>query len=75
MISLTHASQGPVSYRNQHIDLLCKSMDWFLYDRNLRSERANAVRNIEFISDPTWDFRIRSKAKKVLQKGHSYRIS
>ena len=24
------------SYRNQSIDLLCKSMDWFLYDRDLR---------------------------------------
>ena len=22
----------PLSYRNQSIDLLCKSMDWFLYD-------------------------------------------
>ena len=30
-----------VSYKNQSIDLLCKSMDWFLYDRDLRHERVN----------------------------------
>ena len=29
----------PLSYRNQSIDLLCKSMDWFLYDNSLRHER------------------------------------
>ena len=27
-----------LSYRNQSIDLLCKSMEWFLYDRDLRYE-------------------------------------
>ena len=27
--------------RNQSIDLLCKSMDWFLYDRSLRHERVH----------------------------------
>ena len=30
-----------LSYRNQSTDLLSKSMDWFLYDRNLRHERVN----------------------------------
>ena len=29
----------PISYRNQSTDLLCKSMDWFLYDIGLRRER------------------------------------
>ena len=29
----------PLSYRNQSIDLLRKSMDWFLYDNGLRHER------------------------------------
>ena len=24
-------------------DLLCKSMDWFLYDRDLRHERVNGL--------------------------------
>ena len=28
-----------ISYRNQSIDLLCKSLDWFQYDRYLRHER------------------------------------
>ena len=37
-----------LSCRNQSIDLLCKSMDWFLYDRNLRHERVkyDSVRHI-----------------------------
>ena len=26
-------------YRNRSIDLLCKSMDWFLYDKDRRHER------------------------------------
>ena len=26
----------PLSYRNQSIDLLCKSVDWFLYNKDLR---------------------------------------
>ena len=30
-------------YRNQWIDLLSKSMDWFLYDRDLRHERVKAL--------------------------------
>ena len=31
----------PLSYRNQSIDLLRKSMDWFLYDDGIRHERVN----------------------------------
>ena len=38
---LTLSWRRPLSYRNQYIDLLCKSMDWFLYDRDLRHERVN----------------------------------
>ena len=26
-------------YRNQSTDLLCKSMNWFLYDKNHRHEK------------------------------------
>ena len=29
----------PLSYRNQSINLLCKLMDWFLYDNGLRHEK------------------------------------
>ena len=28
-----------MSYRNQSIDLVSKSMDWFLYDRDVRHKR------------------------------------
>ena len=37
--SLTPSWWRPFSYRNRSIDLLCKSMDWFLYDNGLRHER------------------------------------
>ena len=30
-------------YRNQYIDLQNKSMNWFLYDQNLRQEGINAL--------------------------------
>ena len=33
-----------LSHRNQSIDLLCKLMDWFLNDRDLRYERVNRYR-------------------------------
>ena len=36
---LTLSWRRPLSYRNQSIDLLCKSMDWFLYDNGLHHER------------------------------------
>ena len=32
-----------VSYRNQSIDLLLKSLDWFLYDNGLRHERVKTL--------------------------------
>ena len=34
----------PLLSRNQSIDLLCKSIDWFLYDRDLRHERVKGVK-------------------------------
>ena len=30
---------GPLSYRNQSIDLQSKSVDWFLYENGFRHER------------------------------------
>ena len=33
-----------LSYRNQAIDFLCKSVDWFLYDRDLHHERVKAIK-------------------------------
>ena len=37
--SLTLSWRRPLSYWNQSINLLCKSMDWFLYDNGPRHER------------------------------------
>ena len=36
---LTLSRPRPISYRKQSIDLLCKSMDWFLYDIGFHHER------------------------------------
>ena len=41
--SLTLSWWRPLSYRNQSIDLFCKSMDWFLYDNGLRHERVKTL--------------------------------
>ena len=38
---LTLSWRRPISYRNQSINLLPKSMDWFLNDIGLRHERVN----------------------------------
>ena len=40
---LTLSRRRPLSYRNQSIDLLRKSMDWFLYDNGLRLQRVNRI--------------------------------
>ena len=39
-----------MSYRNQSIDLQSKSIDWFLYDIDLRHERVNLFQhNVPFL--------------------------
>ena len=35
-----------LSYRNQSIGLLCKSMDWFAYDKDLRHEIVKEKRKL-----------------------------
>ena len=42
---LTLSWRGPLLYRNQSIDLQSKSMDWFLYDNDLRHERVK-IKNL-----------------------------
>ena len=37
--SINLSRRRPMSYRNKSIDLLCKLMDWLLYDIGLRRER------------------------------------
>ena len=46
LTNLTLSWRRPLSYRDQSIDLLCKSMDWFLYDNGdngLRHERVKGI--------------------------------
>ena len=45
---------GPLSYRNQSIDLLCKSMDWFLDDNGPRHERVKLVFDYIMFSLASW---------------------
>ena len=45
-VFLTLSRRRPLSYRNQSIDLLRKSMDWFLYDNGLRLERVKVASDI-----------------------------
>ena len=40
--NLTLSWRRLLSYRNQSIDLRCKSKDWFLYDNGLRHEIVNS---------------------------------
>ena len=42
---LTLSWRRPLSYRNQSIDLLCKSVDWFLYDNGPRHKRVKRKHN------------------------------
>ena len=45
-VLLTLSWRRPLSYRNQSIDLLRKSVDWFLYDNGLRHVRVKRAKNI-----------------------------
>ena len=49
--------RGSLSYRNQSIDLLCKSMDWFLYDNGLRHERDKFVEQAPLRVNIVWSKR------------------
>ena len=42
-ITLTLSWWRSITYRNQFIDLLCKSVDWFLCDTDLRHERVTII--------------------------------
>ena len=42
---LTAWDVAPQSCRNQSIDLLCKSMDWFLYDMHFYHEYSASIFN------------------------------
>ena len=57
LCSLTLSRRKSLSYRNQLIDLLCESMDWFLYDRDLRHEKVKRL-FIMNASTSTYSFRL-----------------
>ena len=41
--TLILSRRRPLSYRNQSIDLLPKSMDWFLYDNSLHHKTVKCI--------------------------------
>ena len=41
ILELTLSRRRSLLYRNQSVDLLCKSLDWFLYDREPCHDRVN----------------------------------
>ena len=45
---LTLSWRRPILYRNQSIDLLRKSVDWFLYDIGLRHERVKGLEKDQY---------------------------
>ena len=49
LVVLTLSCRRSLSYRNMSTDLLCKSMDWFLYDKDLRHEIVKAHAKEEFV--------------------------
>ena len=50
IIHLTLSWRRPLLYRNQSIYLLCKSLDWFLYDNGLPYERVKNNTLKEFVA-------------------------
>ena len=50
-----------MSYRNQYNDLLCKSMDWFLFGRDLRHERVKYLEKLDLLE-------IRSMRRVISEK-------
>ena len=60
-----------ISYRNQSIDLQNKSMDWFLYDRDLRHEKIK--RQLwNYKLNQTFQIRIIHCSNKYLWKNEKY---
>ena len=51
---LTLSWRRPKSYRNQSVDLLCKTMDWFPYDIGLPHERVKDFKNVNLIAFCLW---------------------
>ena len=80
---LTLSRRRPLSYRNQSIDLLRKSVDWFLYDNDLRFERVNSNQtcsywawnkvvsrclNFKYVAIKLWNLQAYFELKKLKKK-------
>ena len=59
---LTLSWQRPISYRNQSIDLLFKSMDWFLRDNDLHHERAKMGKKWRKILSPIYSLKFKNNS-------------
>ena len=75
MISfLTLSRRRPLSYRNQSIDLLRKSVDWFLYDNGLRLERVKDLKVCSFSKNTSEmrDIQVKTLRSFAEQKSINY---
>ena len=63
--SLTLSWWRSLSHRNQSIDLLCKSMDWFRYNKDLHHEWLSLIieKFIKTITEDAWRWIINRKFK------------
>ena len=64
---LTLSWRRPISHRNQSIDLLRKSMDWFLYDIRLRHKSVKNFAMLDFLSNRVAGLHAWNFMKKSLQ--------
>ena len=62
-----------LSCKNQFIDLHCKSMEWFLYDRNLRHERVNE-KLVMLVSLISWPLFTSGNLSRKSLKNHAIAI-
>ena len=57
---LTLSWRWPLSWRNQSIDLLGKSMDWLLYDNGLGHERVKMGKKWRKMLSPTYSLKFKN---------------
>ena len=57
-----------LSYRNQSMDLLCISMVWFLYNRDLKHERVKRIGNPHYVIKGRSNYRLLNAPEKRLHK-------
>ena len=75
MQTLTYQWQRSLSFRNQSIDLLCKSGDWFLYDRDLHHEKVKTIVWLKVISFSYFWYYIHFIELKNMVKRHTFVVT